>query len=374
MIVLVLTVLALASSVFSQAEVVQPTEVQEVVATESSDSGGATSSTSTMAVPESVPLGSPKILKAYALTLVGKISVQVYGDSVSGENYLWVDYPHTDADPDKMAKVANAQKLRFSATTDGKLTSYISYESRSIVLTDPDNVDNQSSTTFTLFWGYKNFKLVKVENSWKVPETAKDIELELISQVPFVIPGMRDVYMITRDSEGNQNGYFNFRDDQGDYWLRRGIIFLNENLTSRNGELNVTMTDGSRATYDLASGDRKPLVPVEVGGFRPSIKNVRSVPENTPQIVYQEGDEIIRTAYTELMWTSIFFPSDLKRYPTKVCMIYTSILAENPNAKWIEFNPYTEPVRFKVQVGQAILIRFEYPEVRPPLWSNGGKG
>lgn len=310
-------------------------------------------------VPDKVPLASVKTLKAYALTLVGKIWVQVNGNSVSGNNCVSVDYPHTDADPEKMAQTAGAQTLRFSATTDDQLESSVLYESRTIMLPDPNSHTGFSQSSFGLFFGQKQFKLEPQKgDSWGVPSDAYRVELEL-GQLPWVVPGMRDAYIKTQDTNGNQTGYYDFRQEVGSYWLDRGVIFLTEKLTSRSGELTLVMQDGSKVIYDLASENRKLTVTVEAVGFRPTIKGIRSVPNDTANIGYQVGDEIIRAAYTRDMRSYIFFEK-METYPIRVSVVDTKVLAENPYAKWEEFNPYTEVAEFVAKAGQAVLIRFDY--------------
>lgn len=322
--------------------------------------GGGGSSTA----PNEVPLGSPEILKAYALTLVGQISVQVYGQSVSGDYYRFVDYPFIDADPERMAQVAGEIVLHFSATVDDGLTSYVSYNSRTIKLSGPGG---ETSSSFNLFYGSRQFKLEYFKDAWQVPKEAYQVELDL-GQVPWIVSGMRNAYI-----ESDQTGYYNFRQHQGDYWLDRGVIFLAKELTSRRGELTLHMQDGSKVIYDLGTGDRKATATVEAVGFRPTIKGIRSVPDNTTNIVYQDTDEIIRVATIGQSDVQVSFPSGLKRYPVKVYVIDTRYLVAFPDTEWREFNPYIEPVKFSFG-DSAVLIRFEYPpEPQPPL-NSGDRG
>jgi len=375
--VMVLALCASSVALFAQTDVETTTQLSSL-SMSGTGAGGASIATPvcppgyicTSTAPSKIPLASPAVLKAYALTLVGKISVQVYGQSVSGTTYKFVDYPYTDADPDRMAYVASAQTLRISAGTNDILTSYVSYDSRDIVLPEPQNPDNQSSTSFSLFWGANQFKLTNVGGVWAVPAEALKIEMKYFG-VPFVIPGMVYAYIVTKDENGKQTGYYSFNNE---YWTDRGVIFLTEDLTGQNGELVAVIKDGSKIVYDLLSGDLQPTVGVEVSGFHPTIEGIRSVPANTTNIVYKATDEIIRTQYSEVLWSTVTFPAGLKRYPTKVYVIYTTILAEDENAEWFEFNPYIEQVQFRIQAGQAILIRFEYPPNPQPLPYQGGKG
>ncbi|MDO8667807.1 MAG: hypothetical protein Q7K35_01780 [bacterium] len=342
-----------------------------------SGGGGGSSVPPTFTGPDKVPLASPKVLQAYALTLVGTIGVQVYGNSVSGDSYRWVDYPYEDADPDRMASIASSIELKFSATTDDQLTSWVSYNSRMFTLTDPD--ENEVTTAFGLFNGGKNFKLEYFKDAWRVPTNAYAVELE-VGQVPWVVPGMRNAYITTRDEKGNYTGYYDFRQQQGDYWLDRGVIFLTEQLTSRRGDLTTILENGSKVVYDITSGWRKYSPTIKGSGFKPTIKGIRTVPDNTIDIVYRETDEIVRVAYTgdyhgSNTFQNVFveFPGELKRYPAKVFVIDTRLLALNPDAEWLEFNPYVEPVWFRMKVGQAVLIRFEY-QIDPEPLDNGGGG
>jgi len=322
------------------------------------------------AIPEKIPLASEEVLKAYALTMVGRINVQVYGSSVQGNSYQSVDYPYKDADPDRMAYVARSQVLRFDATTDDKLTSYISYNSREIALSDG------YSTSFALFSGQKEFMLEPQKGGWGVPSDACKVELDYYG-IPFVIPGMTDAYIVTKDENGNQNGFYSFRQGDG-YWMDRGIIFLTKELVSRNGEFNLVMNNGSRIIYDLGTGNRKSTENVSAGGFNPTIKGIRSVPADTFSIDYEDTDQIIRASYSFLkeIIVQVTFRAGLKRYPVKVSVISSEALAENPNADWKEFNPYIEPVKFSVKPQGTILIRFDHEKNMQPLNNNesGGKG
>ena len=326
-------------------------------------------------VPETVPLASVETLKAYALTMVRKVSVQVYGRSVSGKTYSQGEYNSTDADPNMMAKVASSLVLRFSATTDDIITSYVAYETGSIRVRDFESDSGYSETAFSLFWGSKEFKLEQGKGGvWQIPNEAYSVEVDFY-QVPLIIPGMSDANIVTEDAEGNQNGYLNLQNGNN-YWFDRGVLLLTKEMTGRKGKLVITMKDNSRVIYNLLNGEKVPVVEVESFGFKPIVKGVRSVPENTANIVFEDGDSLIRTSYSKDMWSEVTFPSGLERYPIKVSVIYTKVLAENPQAEWMEFNPYTTPVKFRIQVGQAIFIRFDYPSKALPL--NGphmdGKG
>lgn len=330
------------------------------------------------AVPDKIPLQSEATLKAYALTLVGKIDVQVGGSSVSGNAFVSVDYTNTDADPDKMAAVASSQTLQFSTTTDDKLHGYVNYKSRMITIPGGNFSEkggaSDSQQTFNLFYGGTDFQLEKVNGVWKVPEKAYAVELEF-SHVPFVVTGVSDAYIITKNESGYITGWYSFRQAQGNYWLDRGLIFLTKEQTSHAGEFHLVMKDGTQTVYDLASGDQKPTAAIVAGGFKPMIKGVRTVSNDTTNIVFQSGDEIIRTRYTKVLNSQVSFPPGLDRYPIKVGIVYTRVLAEDPNTDWFEFDPWAGPVQFKIQSGQSILIRFEYPPNSQPLNNpNSGDG
>lgn len=356
--------LAFASSVFAQQ-----------TPTVSGSGGGSSNPTTTVTsvpvakVPDKVPLASKASLEAYALTLVEDIRVQVWGRSVSDDNYRSAKYSYTDADPERMAYIASTQVLRFSAAIDDLLTSYVVYGSRAIEFPDPNSSTGFSQTSFPLFWGEKQFKLeAQKGDSWGVPADAYRIELNL-DQVPWVVPGVRDAYIRTMDGT-NQTGFYSLRENNS-YWMNQGIIFLTTNMVSLNGELTLVMQNGSKFIYDLPIGGLKPTATVEAVGFRPTIKGIRTVPDNTTNIVYEVTDEIVRVAYPEETLATVSFPDGLGRYPIKVYIIDTTVLAaDGPSAKWIEFNPYIKAVEFKAAANQAILIRFEYQTEPRPLNNN----
>ncbi|MFA6314824.1 MAG: hypothetical protein WC648_00410 [Candidatus Paceibacterota bacterium] len=316
-------------------------------------------------VPSAVPLASPATLKAYALTLVKPISVQVYGMSVSGDNYRSVEYTSADADPAKMAALARSQQLSFKAAVGDQLWSYVSYDSRPIPLMESNG--QLVNYTFNLFSGSKAFKLEPQKGGWGIPETAYKVELDM-SYVPFVVPGMQDAVIVTTDENGNQTGWYSFRESYGNY-VDRGVLLLTEEMTGHRGQLIITMKNGEKISYNLKNEQRQESVSLQFTEVQATIKGVRSVPA-TENIMYVAGDEIIRTSAKEDMWSSITFPPGLDRYPVKVAVIETETLGLNWSAEWLEFNPYVEPVRFLIKASQPILIRFEYETDPEPL--NGG--
>jgi hypothetical protein len=339
--------------------------------TENSGGGGGGSGSS-YAVPDKIPL-SPSALKAYALTQVKKINVQVWGRTVQGDNYRMADYPFADCDPGHMASIAGSQVLRYSATTDDRLTSFVSYDSGQIELPDPDN-STASTASFTLFHGEKTFMLELQKGGWGVPADAMKIELKLASSIPIVIPGMQNAYITTYDEDGNPTGWFDLRDSSGNYWMDRGVIFLDSNIVSHSGTFTLIMKDGTKHTYDMGTGDRKPTESIRMAGFLVSVLGARTVPTDTTEIVYSDTDEVVTAKFTKDATVRVTFPSDLKRYPEMVRGIDANKLRENPQAKWTEFNPYTQPVEFQVTAGQAIILGFDYPKDMSALNNGGGKG
>lgn len=317
--------------------------------------------------PSAVPMMSVGTLKAYALVNVSSLSGQYYGDSVSSGSWFRIPYPFKDADPDHMASLMAEQVIEWSADPSEQLGSYVSYSSTTIV----------PNSWFEMFSGSENFFLTKVGEEWHVPAAGNRVRLQLGNWIPLRIPGVQDAYIITQNADGYDTDYYNFHwDNRID--AERGYIILGRQLVNQRGKLYVRLNDGSKLVYDLRKeGDLIPAVAPEAGGLAPSIDGVRSVPENTSTIVFQDGDELVRAKYSLNIEQKVFvaFPPGLSRYPVAVYVVDANAFAANPFMDWSRFIVGKEII-IGVKSG-SLLFRFEYDEPAPSLpeyQNNGGGG
>lgn len=321
----------------------------------------------TTTTPATVPMMSVGTLKAYALANVSSLSGQYYGDSVSSGSWLRIPYPHKDADPDHMASLLSEQVIEWSADPSELLGSYVSYGSTSIV----------PNSWFEMFSGSANFFLTKVGEEWHVPAAGNQVRLQLGNWIPLRIQGVQDAYIVTQNADGYDTDYYNFRwDNRID--TERGYIILGRQLVNQRGKLYVSLNDGSKLVYDLRKeGDLIPAVAPEAGGLTPSIDGVRTVPENTTTIVFQDGDELVRAKYSLPIEQKVFvaFPPGLSRYPVAVYVVDADAFTANPFMDWAQFVVWKDII-----VGAkrgSLLFRFEYDEPAPSLpeyQNNGGGG
>ncbi len=319
--------------------------------------------------PAQVPIMSIRTLKAYALSLVSSINGGIWGNSVTIDHRSFpIAYPHKDADVDHMASVAHSGVVRFSADPTEELQSELSYYATTTV----------PNWSFQIFWGYTKFHLAQVGDNWQVPQEAYKIDMHMSDWIPFKVPGIRNAYIITEDEFGNDKDYYSFRWDNR-LNLDEELLFIGSKHVSQKGKLYIEISDGSKIIYNLKDeGSRQEQVSPAVDGFQPSIVGVRSLPVNTISITLQEGDELVRVAYTTGFRVNVTFPQGLSRYPISVHVIDANQFANNPFLDWAEFNPF-QPMTFNVAHG-AILIRYEYEDQPQPLndsnsgGSSGGKG
>ncbi len=182
--------------------------------------------------------------------------------------------------------------------------------------------------------------------------------------------------MLVKNEKGEVIDQYNFAND-GRFQTMSGmkLIFLGREHLGQNGDLRIHLDDRSMAIYDLKKGNRKSMVTVMASGFYPSIEGVRKIADNTENIIFKEGDSVIRMKATVKEFQSrVTFPSGLNQYPIKVYVVSAKDLAENPNTPKQAFNPYTEQVKFTCQVGEAMFIIFEYNNTPASLPNGGGDG
>lgn len=328
----------------------------------SGGSGGSTSGTPSTSAPESVPLMSIRMLKAYALTMPTELSEQVYGASVAGSGrYVVIDYPYNDADPDHMAELLKSNPVRFTADPTEKLNSWVSYSSRKI-----------ANFQFDAFYGGTNFYLQKVGDSWRVPADALKVRLQLSDWIPVSFPGIKYAYIENRDKDGNYTGRYDFMAEHRLY-PEQGILILGKSVVSQPGKLYIRYQDDSVVVYDIKNeGQKLPSVAPSPDVFGPTIDGVRSLANNTWNIFFADGDEIVKAKFTSAGTVQINFPEGLSRYPNRVYVVLASAFAKNPAIQWSEFNPF-KLINFPIASG-TYLIRFEYDDVPEPLPVYDGKG
>jgi hypothetical protein len=336
---------------------------------ETSTGGSGTSSGSVVsgASPQSVPLVSTSMLKAYALAVVSNIRGQVSGDSVSGTKRSFnVSYSFKDADAEHMGAVAAAQTLSFTADPTEKLQTYMSYATTTVI----------PGWEFELFWGYTNFYLAKVDGVWQMPPSAKKLHLSLSDYIPMYVPDISGAYIEKYDDAGNYVDYYNFAWD-GRVHAAYNVLILGKKFVNQNAKLFIEKRDGSKIIYNIKKeGAKIPLSDVLANGSAPAVDGARSVASNSASIIYGDGDEIVRASYTQDTVVNVSFAPAQTKYPIKVSVVDAAQFAADPlNTIWTDYNPYQNPVKFIATSGRSYLIRFDMPEPPAELPNyNGGGG
>ena len=311
-------------------------------------------------VPSVLPVQSEAVLKAYALTLVNNLNGSVWGQSVSGQYWFYLDYT-PDADPAHMNRIVRDQRLSFSVDPLEKLQLSMGYQG---------TVQN---VTFLLFSYYTNFTLEKTAaGSWKMPSSVMSNELAMSDFIPFPVPNAAYAHMNITDTNGNPVGYYDFAAD-GRINTDYGFIMLGREHLGHNGTMVVGRKDGSKITYGLGEGKLRIPTDVTTTGLDSQIAGVRSLADDTATFGWQPADSIVRVGYSRAANVNIVFPAGTFVYPRSVNWIDLKTFQADPSATWQSLDPWKVQARFPVTNG-VYLIRFEYDVPEGNLPQNWGKG
>lgn len=324
-------------------------------------------------VPDYIPLVSEATLKAYALTLVNQIQGNLWSPSMSGTTYFSVAYTNHDADPNKMAQLASSQTMSVTFDQAERASAGLNYYAAM-------NYSGYGSMWHQLFYCYTNFFFENVGGVWKVPAAAYTNVLQMGDYIPFPMgKAISYAYMELENENGDQIGSYEFRQNEGRINADIGLLYLGKEQTAQTGKLYVNFRDGTKAIYDLRGGNQRPTVTSTVHGLIATIDGVRSLPDNTTNVVFKVGDEIVRGKYTTVSVVSVTFPPGHTKYPIGVYVVDAAAFAADPTMAWEFWNPFQAEVRFSTQANQTVLIRFEYAPSPDKLenynyYGGGGKG
>src|SRR5262249_7249769 len=156
---------------------------------------------------------------------------------------------------------------------------------------------------------------------------------------PFPVSGLSSAYIETKNANGDVTGYYNFSDD-GRINSTDGIIFLGREHLGLTGDLYLYFNDGTKIIYNLSDGNRATTANVQtLGPDSSSMKSVRSVPDDTKSIAFQNGDVIVRVHCLTAGTVQVTFPTGLSAYPIAVHAVDSSYLEQNPLDDGMSFNP-----------------------------------
>jgi len=315
--------------------------------------------------PAEIPLMSEGKLRTYALSQVREVEGSVYSPSMAGNDYFSVPYTNTDSDPVKMASLVKSQKMTFTVDPTDTIQNDVVYYSTNYPYSGGYTV------SFSLFYGSTNFQLQFTNGGYVIPTSAYNVPLIKSDWIPFPIKGVSYAYIYTKDKNGNINGYYDFGSN-GRLDAANGFLFLGDALTGLSGDLYVGFNDGSRVIYNLGTDQLVPLVSETMPGLSVSLDGIRTLPDNTMNVVYQAGDQVIRVAYTTNCVVSVTFPSGLAEYPTMVHGDDSQDLWANPGTDGNVWNPVVSQPLFKGVIGKTLMIWFDYPDDNQLPNNNGG--
>ena len=156
------------------------------------------------------------------------------------------------------------------------------------------------------------------DGTYAVPTNAFKVTMDLDDWIPFPVSGIAAAYIETKDANGNENGFYNFADD-GRLDTADGLLFLGREHLGLSGDLVVYYNDGSKQIFDLETGNAQTATVQSGGPDSSSMKNVRSLPDDTKSVTFQNGDLIVRVHCLTAGTMQVAFPSGLGTYPDGAC-------------------------------------------------------
>ncbi|MEK9177915.1 MAG: hypothetical protein AAB777_02220, partial [Patescibacteria group bacterium] len=192
------------------------------------------------------------------------------------------------------------------------------------------------------------------------------------------VSGISSATMEYKDENGNGRWY-SF-DNDGRIDREHGLIFLGHEHLDKVGRLFLDYRDGTKAIYDLATGQERPTVQTQPGYFDPSVDGVRTIRvsagiETKTFITVGPDDDVIDiiTDSNSPTWVILDY---IPHAPTAIYWIDTAAFVNNPLSEWNDLSK-VDVFQFDLEAGRDILLRFEREAPSGdtiPVSPGGGKG